>query len=226
MPLCIVLVQKKTMKLKLLFVIALLGTGTLFAQKVKDNEIIRKVLPVADFQRIGLAISAQVDIRYGAVQQVEFVGPAQLLNEINTEVKHGEWAIEWRSKLKSSSNITLIITLPELRSLAVAGSGSIKALSAFPPTQKLDLTIAGSGKITFMGETADLRVSIAGSGNVTADQVRSKSCVVDIAGSGTAKVNAVEKLTVAIAGSGKVSYQGRPSVKSSIAGSGTIRTVE
>jgi len=226
MPLCIVLVKKKTMKLKLLFVIALLGTGTLFAQKVKDNEIIRKVLPVADFQRIGLAISAQVDIRYGPVQQVEFVGPAQLLNEINTEVKHGEWAIEWRSKLKSSSNITLIITLPELRSLAVAGSGSIKALSAFPPTQKLDLTIAGSGKITFMGETADLRVSIAGSGIVTADQVRSKTCNVDIAGSGTAKVNAVEKLTVAIAGSGKVSYQGRPSVKSSIAGSGSVWTVE
>jgi hypothetical protein len=221
-----VLLTKKTMKLRMVWLIALLGTGTLLAQKSKDTENVRKTLTLDPFQSIGLAISADVEISYGKVQRVEVAGPPHLVNDLTTEVRKGNWSIEYRSKNRSKSTLTLYITLPELRELAVAGSGQITMVSAFPAIDKLSLSIAGSGKITVLGETDKLQISIAGSGRVNADALISGTGQIDIAGSGHARVDTRESLKVSIAGSGSVAYKGRPKISSSIAGSGSVKTLD
>lgn len=206
--------------------IALLGTGTLLAQKGKDTEIVRKTLTLDPIQSIGLAIAANVEIRYGKTQTVEVAGPAHLVNDLTREVRKGNWSIEYGSKNRSKSILTFYITLPELRALAVAGSGQITMVSAFPVMDKLNLSVAGSGKITVLGETDKLHISIAGSGRVEADALISSTGQIDIAGSGHARVDTRESLKVSIAGSGSVAYKGRPKISSSIAGSGSVRSLD
>ena len=69
-------------------------------------------------------------------------------------------------------------------------------------------------------------VTITGSGDFKGDQLKGKSTVVHITGSGSAKVYASEKLDTHITGSGDVYYAGRPLVNANSTGSGKTRSME
>ena len=89
-------------------------------------------------------------------------------------------------------------------------------------TESVGLTIGGSGSLETSGRGQKLRISIAGSGDVTGDKFDADEVAVEIAGSGNASVKANKTLKVAIAGSGDVVYSGDPKVTQSIAGSGSV----
>jgi hypothetical protein len=103
-------------------------------------------------------------------------------------------------------------------------SGSSDAALKQLDTERLSISIAGSGDVKASGRAARLEVSIAGSGDVRARELLAADVSVSIAGSGDASVTAQRTLSVAIAGSGDVEYGGGATLaKRSIAGSGSVR---
>lgn len=126
-----------------------------------------------------------------------------------------------KSGWKGSGKATVRVTLPELRHVTLAGSGTLEADRM---AGGAEATIAGSGSAKLMGIEADkLEVTIAGSGSLEAAGA-AKSLELTVAGSGSAKMAGlkVDDAEVTIAGSGDASFASDGTVKATVMGSGDV----
>jgi len=214
---------------------------------VQADDQTRKVDP---FTEISLRIGANVHLEQGNKQSVEITAKASTLDELITEVKDGKLIIRFPNKNMFWSTfqpgeITIHITMPEIKGLAVSGSGDIIAEDEIK-TRDIDLAlsgsgnikleklsaervksaISGSGNIVLSGrETAqDLSVVISGSGNFKGMNYSAKDVSVKVVGSGNVEIEAKDNLYIRLAGSGNVTYKGKPSIDQSTTGSGSVRS--
>jgi len=201
------------------------------------------------FDGVAVAGGFKVLIRQAATgnaTRVEINTDKNLLPYIETKVVEGGKGRTLEVGPKRGYNVSatlgpvITIDMPSLRSVAVAGSGTVNVQAMKTAgveasiagsgdihfsgldTERLGLRISGSGDIVAAGRTAQLQVSIAGAGDVKAAELSADEVKVSIAGSGDAQVQAGRKLNVSIAGSGDVKYVGSPEISSSIAGSGKV----
>lgn len=206
----------------------------------------RETRTVAAFTSVSLAGSPNVILRQGSPQQVEVEGDSEDLAHLETTVSNGRLRIGTKregltTSYRNKGSVTVYITAPTIKALAVGGSGNIKASQAIK-SDKLDLTVSGSGSIMLANLTADKistslsgsgtieaagvapshDISVSGSGTVKASKLRSEACEVSISGSGNCRLLATKSLEASIVGSGDVYVQGSPKISSSIVGSGRI----
>lgn len=205
----------------------------------------KEIRNLEKFNSISLSISAKVFIVQGSECRLEIEADEDDLAKIETEVKNGKLEIKtknWVSNLHG--NIVINITMPELKGLSVAGSGSIMANSEFKcqeldlavtgsgtikmenlAVKELDAVITGSGNIKLNGGPAadDLTLTITGSGSYSAEGLKINEARINITGSGSAKVHVVRELNTNITGSGSVLYQGDPIINANSTGSGRTK---
>lgn len=191
--------------------------------------------------------SFDITIIQGTTPSVKVEADDNLMEYIITRNEDDALVIKTREgyNLRTDDAIKVTITTNELELLEVAGSGNVKGQGKFTGRDRLkisvagsgdveldvnapdvDVNIAGSGNINLQGETRDSKISIAGMGDYNADNLKSETVKINIAGSGNTKVYASESLDVEIAGSGDVYYRGEPSITKHIAGSGKISKME
>jgi hypothetical protein len=224
------------------FVLSLVFTTACSIAGVDGNGILkRENRTVADFTKIDVDLSGKVEIRQGAAFKVEVEAESNLLDLIETSVSGQTLHIDSKGNFNSNQPIRYYITMPNLEGVKIGGSGSANVLDVFSPkTLSLDIKgsgsikgnfiagevevdIAGSGNVYLEGSADVLEADIAGSGDINAEGMAAKKADIDVAGSGSIKVHAVDELEVDIAGSGSVKYMGNPSkLKTDIAGSGRI----
>jgi hypothetical protein len=205
-----------------LFALAGLQAQTITGQGPK----VKKELKLSSFQSIGLGVKGTVYLTKGP-QKVTIEGQENIIDELEKDVENGSWNIGFGNykKVRNYDELTIYISLPTVEKLSIGGSGAIIAKDAFEDLGELGLSIGGSGTIEFKGSADSAKISIAGSGDVRASELRAGSCKVSIAGSGDAAVEVNGELNVSIAGSGKVKYKGNPRIKTSVAGSGTVSSM-
>ena len=104
----------------------------------------------------------------------------------------------------------------------LSGSGDVALHGAFGA---VSTGISGSGSVEVQGHGASHDVKISGSGDVNTFGLAVKTSNVNITGSGNARVNVSDNLTVDITGSGQVYFKGQPSVTTNITGSGAVVAV-
>lgn len=211
-----------------------------------NGNIVKEKRSVAGFTKVSTGGSMDVIIRPAADYQVSIEGDENLLRLIHFDKDGRKLKIKVRDgyNLRSSHGVKVFIDMPEVEALACAGSGSIKTEGTFRSERRLDLDVAGSGRIEgdfdtpevfadiagsgsikISGRTRDNEIDIAGSGDYRADGLLAENAKVSIAGSGSAYVYSSRNLKVSIAGSGDVFYRGNPMISKSVAGSGNIRKV-
>lgn len=122
-------------------------------------------------------------------------------------------------KIKGRAKVA--VTLPSLRTITLAGSGTLEAAQL---SGDANVTIAGSGTADTRGVDAEsLDVTIAGSGTYRA---AGKAARLDltVAGSGNADMAglAVDQADVTIAGSGNASFASDGTVDATVMGSGDV----
>jgi len=105
-------------------------------------------------------------------------------------------------------------------SLRVSGSGNIDLYNL--DVDDVVATISGSGDIELTGNTISQTVTITGSGDYSARELRSQEATVKITGSGDAQLWAQATIDARVIGSGDIIYYGNPSEKTSVTGSGNI----
>lgn len=209
-------------------------------------EASREVRSVDAFTSVGLGGSMRVVLRQGSPQRVEVEGDATDLAHLETVVSNGKLRINTKKEGYFSSynykgNVTVYVTMPVIKGLAVGGSGSIKAADPIKAdnlglavsgsgsiqlssvtANKIDSSLSGSGTIQAAGAASAHDISVSGSGGVQAPKLQSKTCSVSISGSGNCRVQATDMLAASIVGSGDVYVTGNPQVKSSVVGSGRV----
>lgn len=177
-----------------------------------------------NFDGIALGISADVYVSQGDYN-VEVTGPAKSTDQIALNVDGGTLSIGTKRGIRSwsSKGVKVYVTMPNISSIAIGGSGDIKVKGAFDNMDDLSISIGGSGDVDIAGKAKSIEFSIAGSGDIDASGVDADSAEVSIAGSGNVKVGKVNTLEASIAGSGDVYYKGNPRVEKSVVGSGNVR---
>ncbi len=194
-----------------LFTRAIPGSGVAATQ-------VREVL---DFHAVEFQGGGSMDIVVADGTSCEISCDDNLLEFIVTEVKNGTLKIYNSEKISPRAGLTVTLQSKQLDAVTMAGSctANVRQLD----TESMALEIAGSGKVVLDGQSRDLDIEIAGSGEVNSLDLISQDVKISIAGSGDVKVHAGHTLDVSIAGSGKVRYRGDASVTRSVAGSGSVK---
>ena len=221
--------------LKFLFSIFLVSATLIaFGQEKEERD-------VSSFTDVSLGISGDLYITQGSPQKV-VVQAENNIDEIETVVKDGVLRIKtdnWNSKIKGAK---IWVTMPEVESLNVSGSGDIVAETPINADElelkvsgsgtidiselkgdEIGAAISGSGDIKLAGSADEMELRISGSGSVYADGLKLSECGIKISGSGSCKIDVTGELDVSISGSGRVTYYGNPQIDARVSGSGRVR---
>lgn len=209
-------------KLITLIMAVVLMSSTAFAQK-------RETRNVGTFTKISLRTAGKVFVKQGSPQKVEVEGTVEVLEKIKTKVEEGKLSIGPEDKWNNWSwgdnedKITVYITVANIETLSVSGSGTLVAQTAIK-SGNLKLNVSGSGSLTAEIDAADVDADVSGSGNIDLT-AKCKNISVDVSGSGKVKINGAVagKADFDISGSGKVEASGSAEiVKTDITGSGKV----
>lgn len=229
----------------ILFAFALISFMGMGCEEIGECErgrgpIVSKELQLPSFHSLKLSGSDKVIVRQGPRQEVRVESQQNIIDLIRLEVDRGEWDIRTRGCIRHHERMVYYVTLPEIRSIALEGSGDIIGEDTFVSTQ-VEFEVTGSGSITAEVEAQAVEVEVTGSGNiiitgasdlVDIEIIGSGECdayglsaervQVDVEGSGNVYVHALDLLKADIKGSGDVYYHGNPVIHSSITGSGKL----
>jgi carbon monoxide dehydrogenase subunit G len=168
-----------------------------------------------------LAGPDNVVVTHGDKLAITVAGDAEAADALRFTLDDETLGVMRKSGWKGSGKATVRVTLPELRHVTLAGSGTLEADRM---TGDAEATVAGSGSARIAGIEADkLEVTIAGSGALEAAGTAG-SLELTVAGSGTAKMAGlkVDKAKVTIAGSGDASFASDGTVEATVMGSGDV----
>ncbi|MBF8962892.1 DUF2807 domain-containing protein [Pontibacter sp. FD36] len=182
----------------------------------------------------------RVFVRRGATQRIEVRAQPNVLDAINTNVANGVWDLSFDRCLRSHKTVEVHMTVPELNSAEMIGSGRIELQDEFETDNfravldgsgylwinvsatKVSSRLTGSGKIDLVGAAEVEEINLSGSGSIKSFGLSSENAGVVLSGSGSVEVHAANELAVTISGSGNVYYQGNPTINSTISGSGKV----
>lgn len=201
-------------------------------QKADNGVVVSRNIAIKDFEEI--AIEGSMDVHFtqdnktsvkvkgneNALKQIEIKSDGKLLT---IRSMSGKW--NFFSKNNDTGDIEIYVSSPNLRGIAIAGSGEFVA-KGMVDTDTLNISIAGSGDIALGNLICNMfSASISGSGDIDIDKVNAADATLSIAGSGSldidnANIGYVES---SIAGSGSIDVKGNVKKhKEDIAGSGSI----
>ena len=138
--------------------------------------------------------------------------------------------IERRNKLvllrtaQGSVPVTVILATPTVPPIALLGSGRVE-LSALQQGE-LDIEMAGSCDIIATGQVEHIRVSSSdtGTGHLNALGLCSSTANVQLNGSGSIEVTAMDALQARLTGLGTLRVHGRPHIRSAqVLGQGVLK---
>jgi hypothetical protein len=235
--------------LKFLFKVALTVVLTSFIISLANAQQ-REVRKVSGFTGIGLSISADIYLSQASEYKVEIEGDADYLERIETEVEGDILKIRSKDHFNfefHSKKVKLYISMPQINSVSISGSGDILAQTAIKTetlrvkisgsgnvkiqslsVKSLDMDISGSGDIDLAGTDVaeDASYTISGSGDINNENLQCKKVDVHVSGSGSVRIWAVDELNARVSGSGDVYYKGRPIVDAKTSGSGGIHYIK
>lgn len=225
-----------------LVTLLVLCVGYAQAQKIEKRDL-------EPFSELTLKIEAQLHFVQDDEQSVEIkVAKASTMSKIITEVKDRELVVRFRNNDRwfkdwEPGKIDIYVTAPNIESLNVAGSGSIKVEDDLNAriidlnlngsgditvdnlvTEKINTLITGSGsiKVKQCTEVKDFKATISGSGDFFGLAVPTDKAKIKISGSGVCEITCNGKIDATIVGSGKVLYNGNPDIDTKIVGKGKV----
>ena len=219
-------------------------------ERVKGSgEVASESRDTGAFDGVSLTGGFKAHIRQAAGNKVEIRTDKNILPYIETKVVENgkgrtlEIGVKRGYNISTNNTPTLMLDMPQLRQLSIAGSGDVKIepMKTGPVeisiagsgdvkfdsllSERLGVSVSGSGDVSGTGKTGNLKISVAGSGDVKLRGMEAEEGKVTIAGSGDAEVNVRGKLNVSVAGSGDVGYVGSPEISTSIAGNGKVKKI-
>ena len=232
-----------------IFLSALILAISVFTVFAGNQSDVKESRDLSGFTKVSFGVSGNLYINIGSEFKVVLEGDKRTLESVITEVSGGKLVIKnenWRmSNWRMNEKVTVYVTMPELTSLGVSGSGKAEIKDAVKTgdlhlsvsgsgklyasdisVSNLDCSISGSGDITLgsNGNCSKADISISGSGNYIGESFKIGTAEIHISGSGNCTCNVTESLKASVSGSGNVTYEGNPRVDAHVSGSGKVRS--
>ena len=209
-----------------------------------EGPTVTKDLTIGEFTGIDLDISAKVFVTQGESFSVSAEGQENIINMLELDINNDVWEIEYDETCVGRHNgLTLFITMPEITSLEINGSGEIVSENVIDApnldlkirgsgdmdlaltASEVDAHIDGSGSMQLEGTADDIDVEIHGSGDLKGFDLEVLRADVEIDGSGDVELNVSEFIRVEINGSGDVFFKGDAELDETINGSGEVQRI-
>ena len=197
-------------------------------KKIKGNGNVTTITrTTSDYDGIKCAGSFDYILVAGTEGKITIEGEENLLEYIITEVKGNSLIIKTENNinLNCSYNKTIKITIPfkEINEVSLAGSGDLWNEDKIS-SSNLKVALAGSGDVVLDIEASTTDASLAGSGDLTL-KGNTNNLEASIAGSGDFHGFSLQanNTTVSLAGSGDAEVVSNESLKARVAGSGDIQ---
>jgi hypothetical protein len=202
----------------------------------KDNPAsspaIEKEFNVAGFNRVYAGDEINLVITKGAAFQVKAKGPAGFVNDLELTVANQILDIRYKHYVQNRSKVDVIITVPALASVALAGAGTgtvtgfqdqpyvISAVLSGASKLTMNGTginmhvdITGGSQFTVNGATANLYGNISGGGKLNAYNLTATEVDISTSGGSTAYVKVENVLFASASGGSRIYYKGNPGTK-------------
>jgi hypothetical protein len=188
-----------------------------------SGRVITQTRPVADFAKVSLDGTGDLIIEQTGADSLTITTDENLLPYLTSDVAQGRLSLGVKdiANLKPSAGITYRLTVKNVQAIELNGFGTVdaKGLQADP----FAAAINGAGDITLAGQTGQLALAIAGSGDFHGENFPTTTATVSIAGSGNVVIAVRDKLDITVAGSGSIEYVGDPTVTQTVIGSGSVK---
>lgn len=211
------------------------------------GDIVTETLELEDFTGINMIGAEDVEISYGAVQEVQVTGHANIISRIKKEVTRGVWNIDLERGSYRNYDLKYFITLPGINEISndgaskvivndfinegdlainINGAGDIE-VNRMENTENVYITVDGAGHVKLLGEFPSLQyleLNYNGAGEFNGFPAIAQECRIDISGSAKCEVAVEKQLDVFIDGTGAVYYKGNPSLNQNVSGLGIIQS--
>lgn len=91
---------------------------------------------------------------------------------------------------------------------------------------ELEVQLAGAGLISLRGKANSQRLELSGAGNLSAFELESKACYIELSGFGSAQIFVTDNLEAEVSGVGNIRFKGDPrNIQREVTGLGDIARV-
>ncbi len=182
-----------------------------------SNKIVKKTLNIDNFNSV--SIPSIINVVYtqqpgNSIAKIE--APDNLMEYVSIEVNGGTLI----ANLKKSSDMTLkmngqaivcYINSPSLSTVNLSGTGDFNCTNL--NTDKLTLTVTGTGDITFNGVkcTSSASANVSGTGDIELKTLECSTLTAQIGGTGDIEIDNLQATSVnaSVGGTGDIELQGR-----------------
>ena len=179
-------------------------------------------IDVGSFSKVKSSGPFDIYVKVGPSQSVELTIDDNLVDLVEFEVRGKTLKISTEGSFRTRKDVRIDITVPEITSLSLTGSGDIVVSGL--KGEFFEFSLAGSGDMTAEGEVEVLEVSLSGSGDIDTRDLMANEVEVELSGSGDIKVYARESFDGSVSGSGDIAFYGDPEqVDRRVSGSGSIK---
>lgn len=199
-----------------------------------------------DFNEVNLNSLFDFEIEKSDTYSVRLVGDEDDLDEVyltqideELEIRYrDDW--KWWKNPKKTHRIKVVITMPELTHLEVAGAcegkvsnfdnsdmsfGIVGASKVFADidVDYVEIDLTGASTITLEGRAKELEADIVGASKLDAFDFKVEDAYISAVGASNGKVYATDELNINAAGASTVRYKGSAEVSSSSTGMSSVK---
>jgi hypothetical protein len=176
---------------------------------------------VPTFTAVDLAGTTVMTVRVGQPQQVLVRADDNLLDQVVTEVHAGVLVVSDRGNFTSRSPMSVVVTVPSLRSATLSGTGQLVVTDV--AANAFTARLPGTGTLVASGRAASVDASVAGDGAMRLESLLATDATVTVGGTGSVMIHVTESLNATVSGTGSIVYTGHPeSVTKTITGMGSV----
>ncbi|ASZ13963.1 DUF2807 domain-containing protein [Chitinophaga pendula] len=241
--------KNKQAKLKLLFIPLLLlvaGVSVVaraYNERIKGSGNVKTEDRSVDvFNNVSTSGTFTVYLQQGDKHTLKIEAEDNLLPYIVTRMTGNTLNIEPKKgyNLQSTKGIKVYLTLKELGKLDGSGAsgffsqGKLKGKNVSLDfsgasnadldidANSLDVDVSGVTNMKLRGHATKTKYDVAGSADITADQLKSDIADVDVSGASKMRLYVDKKLNVEASGTSHIRYTGNAEVKQSVSGFGRV----
>ncbi|MCG8309986.1 MAG: DUF2807 domain-containing protein [Cytophagales bacterium] len=194
------------------------------------------------FEKINIGGNYNVTLIESGSAKIVIETDENLLSYINVEHFNNTLSINNVHKLKSTRGINVVIYYTSIDKIYSTGASKVSNEGILAPddlminlsgagaidleidTKNVKVNLTGAGIIKLKGKTEYQETHISGAGGLSAIDLISNACNINLSGLGGAEVHAVKKIEATITGVGGIIYAGNPEViERQVTGFGKIK---
>ena len=169
-----------------------------------NGNVISQERTAEGFNGVSLNGVGNVNIYPGESFKVIVITDSNLQDRVETTVNGSSLIISQKNSGFSTTELTINVYLPELKSISLHGAGNININA---------------------GNTSELDISLSGTGEIDAQNFQVQNIAIEHSGAGTAKIWATNTLNGNLKGAGKILYKGSPTMNVNISGIGKVSQI-